>query len=243
MNKERIKIFLEKYGPDILSGLATVGVVLTGWLSGRAGTKIHETLSDGKERTKKEVVKDTAKYYILPAVSGIGTIASIWGSRKLSAAQLTSVVGALGYFAANKKELEKKVIPEEISESRVTAASKKIVSVEETGKGDQVCLDAIFGRWFRSSEQEVKKAIDIFNTDWKEMNRQCGYAGTNMNDLYSKLGIQTTHVGFQYGWSSECTDRDILVNYSIINLDNGMGDVIVIEPAYDEFPYPSWYEY
>lgn len=243
MNKEQIRFFVEKYGPDILSGLASFGVIGTAILSVRAGFKANDILKDGTERTKKEKFKATAKFFVLPAISGLATIASIWGSRKLSATQIASLTAALGYFSANRESLEKRVTSEEVRDARIEAALKKIPAIEETGKGEQICLDGIFGRWFKSTEQDVKSAIDIFNKNWQEMNSQCGFAGTNVNDLYDKLGIQTTHAGYQYGWCSECTCRDILVNYTVVNLENGMGDVVVIEPAYDEFPYPAWYEY
>ena len=140
MDNEQIKSFIRRWGPDILSGLATIGVGVTAFLSGRAAVKA----------TKKSNKKDKVKCYIPTAISGVLTVASIWGSRKLSATQLASLVGAAGYLASKRKKVAE----------LTTAQMDKPVSVEETGNGDILCLEAFSGRWFRSSVEAVEEAAD-----------------------------------------------------------------------------------
>ena len=49
MDNEQIKSFIRRWGPDILSGLATIGVGVTAFLSGRAAVKAT------KKSNKKDI--------------------------------------------------------------------------------------------------------------------------------------------------------------------------------------------
>lgn len=243
MDREQVKEFISEHGPDILSGVATAGVLLTAGLSIRAGIKIERKQSSTTYFTKGQKIKSVLKYYILPAVSSLGTIGAIWGSNRLSSARIVSLLGTVGYLAANRKELEKRLPVEDVSKSRLEASksSPSIPSIESTGKGDQICLEGFSGRWFRSSKEEVEKQIRTFNERWREELKAYGFAYTCLNDLYSLLGIQTTHLGWHFGWSSEMSEEEDLLSYSMIDLENGLGEVIVIEPI--DCPYECWMEY
>lgn len=241
MNKEQFNAFLEEHGADILTGVSSALVLATAFLSGRAGIKIHEVLSDGKERTLKEKIKDTWKFYILPGVAGVGSIAAMWTARGISASQITALAGFAGYAMANKKELEKRLPKAQVIEAE--SKTININSVEETGFGDQLCLDGFTGRWFRSSKEKVEAAVERFNKDWRDSLEKHEFAYMCMNDLYDYLGIQTTHMGWLFGWSSEMTSGFTLLGSSMIDLDNGLGEVLVIEPISGMEPYECWMEY
>lgn len=215
MDNEQIKSFIRRWGPDILSGLATIGVGVTAFLSGRAAVKA----------TKKSNKKDKAKCYIPTAISGVLTVASIWGSRKLSASQLASIVGAAGYLASKRKKVAE----------LTTAQMEKPVSVEETGNGDILCLEAFSGRWFRSSVEAVEEACrsldDIYHHGFEEK----GFSSVSLNELYSLLGIQTTFFGEKVFWSNDVNGEHIV--YANYFTDWGeYGQVYILEPIEESYP-------
>lgn len=216
MALERVKSFIRRWGPDILSGLATVGVVVTAYLSGRAAIK----------STTKETKKEKAKCYIPTVISGIVTIASIWGSRTISARQLASMTAAAGYFISKKKKVD------ELEEDEKT----RPVSVEETGFGDILCLESFSGRWFRSSVESVEQACHDLDTIYKHDFEEKGYAARTLNELYSLLGIQTTYFGDKVIWCNEQNGEDIIFANQFVDWGGDVGEVYVIELIDESMP-------
>lgn len=89
INFKMIRPFLEKHGPTILTGLASIGVVLTGYLTHKA---TMDTLSDTTEavlfeddsdipvkQTVRRIVRENWKRYIPAGITGLATIACIIG--------------------------------------------------------------------------------------------------------------------------------------------------------------------
>lgn len=250
MDQNKLKYFIQKHGPDILSGLATIGVGLTAILSGRAGSKITKVLSDGTERSKKEKFKATWKYYILPSVFGVGTIASIWASRKVSAAQLASMTAAVGYLASSREQIQAKLRNDEKEkvQDALISSSKLPVSFEETGKGDQLCFESYSGRWFLSSEDAVieaeNKIQELYDEQLEFTNKGFGssFACLALNDFYNALGIQTTFFGCQMGWHSDIVGDGIFFENHYYD-DEKLGRVLVVEICDYTLPFPNYFEY
>lgn len=230
MESEQLKSFIRRYGPDILSGIATIGVGITAWLSGRAALKIDQNERYNLPKNKKESFKQTWKHYIPPAVSGLLTIFCIWGSRKMSTTQLASVAAAAGYMMTTRK---KKLEPDDLKDIQPTQ------TIEDTGKGDVVCLEAFSGRIFRSSEEAVNDAIrdleDVYHHEMEEK----GFAYAALNELYSNLGIQTTYFGEQVGWCNEEHGDNICLYTYWADLEK-LGHVLVIEPDEVSMPIMSY---
>ena len=118
-------------------------------------------------------------------------------------------------------------------------------SIEETGNGTLLCFDGFSGRFFRSSEDAVRKALDKFNDDYVEcVNYIC------WNDLYALLGIAATHFGYHYGYApnNDYRNCDMLdFDITLVGKDEhfeGMDeDVLVFEPAADWcYPYDFYME-
>lgn len=245
MDSEQLKSFARRYGPDILSGLATVGVGLTAWLSGRAAIKINDKINEPIvtyydnqrcefSKTKKQKFKETWKYYIPPVVSGILTVASIWGSRKMSAGQVASMAAAAGYFMNARK----KAIKDDVSKIDPP------VSVEETGHGDVLCFEAFSGRWFRSSVEAVEEACRILNDIYKHDLEEKGYSALTLNELYSLLDIQTTYFGDKVIWCNEENgDQIVFANEFIEWHDDGIGTVYVLTPIQESMPTMTKVDY
>ena len=119
-------------------------------------------------------------------------------------------------------------------------------SIEYTGFGNQLCFEGYGGRWFRSSEERVRDAVDIFCMELANGNY------INFNDLYANLGIEQTHFGAQWGYSP---DVDSGWGYSTIRFDvtlvddldhelvRKMGEsILIIEPDFDCYPIECYLE-
>lgn len=192
---------LTKHLPLIFSSLATVGVIGTGALSIRAGKKIAMAELEPKEKTWK--------FYIPPVLSGAATIGCLWAAHKISAEQIAVLTVSCGYLTANRDALERQIekrygtkdlqdIKEEVSAEIEHKPWGKITiptGVEETGKGDVLVIEGYSGRIFRSSVSAVNYGIRRFQKRFLANKGFC-----SLNDLYTCLGITTTHFGHQYGW-------------------------------------------
>ncbi len=88
-----------------------------------------------------------------------------------------------------------------------TAESTKL---EDTGRGDTICLDMQFGRLFLSDEKAVRENCAAFNEEYQRMCRAVDedpageyYDVLNYNDLYQMQGLKwNTVAGDDYGWPS-----------------------------------------
>ena len=118
-------------------------------------------------------------------------------------------------------------------------------SVEYTSYGHQLCFEAYGGRWFRSSEEKVRDAVDLFCMDLANGNYIC------WNDLYANFCIEQTHFGAQWGYSPDLDSGWGLssVHFDITLMTDGelvekMGEsVLIIEPRYDCYPIENYLEY
>lgn len=114
--------------------------------------------------------------------------------------------------------------------------------VEETGCGNQLFYDGVFGRIFRSSLQEIKNACKMIT----EQNREdeCNY-----NDLYALLKMSQNKMGSKYGWRrANYGDHKGLItfNLTIMDKDNNLARrfserIICIKPDHDSMPYENYW--
>ena len=109
-------------------------------------------------------------------------------------------------------------------------------TIEITGNGNLLCYEGFFGRWFRSSEDCVREAVDKFMQLYAEGNY------INYNDLYSLLNIAVTHAGNEYGYSPS-EDYRCNMEFDIVrvpedeNFEGMKEEVLVLEPA-GRYSYP-----
>ena len=68
--------------------------------------------------------------------------------------------------------------------------------IEQTGKGDLLCYESNSGRWFRSSEEFVKKVIDQLNKE----SLFDDYDTISMDELFIGLKLYLNSAYYDYGW-------------------------------------------
>lgn len=255
----------------IFTGLAMAGVPITATLSAMRAPKYKEILSEYEDPETKEVktvdkVKAGLKTQWPAAIAGALTCAFIALAEKLNLTEIAGLVTTCGFLVKNRDKLEQKIleytgkeegdkilkqIKKEVNEDMVKEVYVRSAgpSVEETGRGDLLCYEAYSGRWFRSSELAVEKAVERLNSMFAEdQNYVC------LNDFYDELGIERTHFGHQWGWTPNedyyvgpiavdtcyCKAKDIMDRNPSGQLEALDEDVLIIEIL--TYPMEGWEE-
>lgn len=250
----------------IFTGIAMVGVGITSTLAAVRAPRYKEIIEacEAENEEMKPTTKVAAGFKAQwPAiVSGALTCAAIAAIDIFSFAEIGVLSGALAAAFKNRKAIENQIEKhggKELLNKIKTEASKELVrenvkyirsagpSVEETGRGDLLCYDAFGGRWFRSTEVDVRRAIDKVCEDF-----MAGY-NVSFNDLYSALGIEETRFGYEFGWVNNPDYYDGPLEFTIdlveamVNPDNMGGQMATLdEPVLIidilTFPMNGWYE-
>lgn len=68
--------------------------------------------------------------------------------------------------------------------------------IEQTGKGELLCYESTSGRWFRSSEEFVKKELEWLNKKCEDEE----YDTIGVDELFRGLKLYSVSQYFSYGW-------------------------------------------
>jgi len=245
MNKT--EVFLRKHSSTILTVVGSVGVVATTVLAVKATPKAMMLLEEAKEEkgdelTVVETVQAAWKPYIPATISGISTIACIFGIKQLSARNQASLMSAYALLDNSYKEYRKKV-EELYGENSDLNVKKEIVKAkyntledvyEEEGK--DLFFDYEGCRWFWSTLEEIEEAEYKFNQILTMSGFGC------VNDFYDILGLEHTDAGFQLGWSSFENDdlyglESFKVTLEKTEMEGGMECWIMTYPCPPTFMY------
>ena len=211
MNK--VEVFLRKHSSTILTVMGATGVVTTTVLAVKATPKALTLLEEAKEEkgeelTVAETVKTAWKPYIPATITGISTIACIFGINYLSARNQATLMSAYAVLDRSYKEYREKTmelfgedadinVRQEIVKTKYHNEDKDFF-VEEDGK--ELFFDYEGVRWFWSTVEEVKEAAYRFNQNLTMSGFGC------VNEFYDILGLERTDTGYQLGWSTVTND-------------------------------------
>lgn len=164
-----------------------------------------------------EVIKIAWKPYIPAAVTGVASVACLIGASsvnlkrnaalatayKLSETALTEYKDAVIETIGEKKEKEvrEKVVEEKLKKNPIN--NNEVIV---TDRGTTLCYDCVFGRYFKSDMDTIRRAITEINrsivTDM--------YA--SLNDFYDEIGLEHVEIGDDLGWNID--DGQIDVEFS-----------------------------
>lgn len=212
--------FVKKNSPAILTGIGISGVVTTVVMAVRATPEAEERIEAAEEEkdaplTKTEIVKAAWRCYI-PTVSIAGlTVACFVGAQSINTRR--NVALATLYTMTNDtfKEYREAVV-EKIGETKEEDV-QNIISRKKLEKdplesseviitdGTTLCYDSWSGRYFKSSIEKIRGAVNDINND---INRSL-YA--DLNDFYFAIGLPTVKMGDYVGWNA---DRPLSVYFS-----------------------------
>ena len=218
-----VKSTMVKNAPGILVGVGIVGMVGTTILAVRATPKAIKLIENKKRElevdslTPVETVKTTWKCYIPAAVTGVTSTACLIGASSVSArrnAALATAYNLTKVALSDYKDAVVETIGEKKEQTvRDTVAKKKIerdpvtnTEVIVTERGTTLCYDAVFGRYFRSDIDTIKRAVN-------ELNRNIvSSMYASLNEFYDEIGLPPIEIGDKLGWNMD--DGQIEVDFS-----------------------------
>ena len=189
-----------------------------------------EIVSDPKDLISPEDVtldnwekaKLAVPYFLPPVVVGGATIASIIMSNRVSAQKAAALAAAYGLAERNLSEYKEKVqekltgpkkkaIEEEISQDRVNRSEgyQNVVIVD----GEVLCFDEPTGRYFRSTMEKIKQAVNETNA---EILNDRGWV--NATAFYERLGMPATSWTDDMGWN---TDELVELKFDTVTSPDG----------------------
>lgn len=206
MNKllKQSQKFVKRNAATILTYAGGAGVIATTVLAVKATPKAMELLEDAKkekggELTKTEAVVTAAPAYIPTIITGVTTLACIFGANVLNKRQQAALMSAYALLDKSYKDYKAKVVElhgeeganqvrDEIAkdrydEQRIPVAPDK-----------QLFYDEFLGEYFESTIEDVIKAEYHVN---RELQLSGGVA---ICEFYNKLGIDYDD-GSSLGWS------------------------------------------
>ena len=170
------QFIISKHSPEILTGLGIAGMITTTVLAVKATPKALKEIEDYEdtilcdhEKIKPmDAVKITWKHYIPAAITGTVSIACLIGASsvnvrrnaalatayKLSETALTEYKSKVVETIGEKKE---RVIKDAIAKDKIEKNPVTQQNVIVTGKGETLCYDELFGRYFTSDIDKLKK--------------------------------------------------------------------------------------
>lgn len=235
------KHFLNRNASTILTCVGGAGVVATSIMAVKATPKALKLLEKAEEEkgenlTKFEVVKVAGPAYIPAIVTGVSTIACIFGANALNKRQQAALMSAYALVDNSYKEYKAKVkdiygdeadvrVKEELAKDKYEEAD---ISVEA---GKQLFYDDFSQRYFEATTEDVIRAEYNFNRRMSEFN------GCYLNEFYEMLNIPPVDYGKYLGWSSsEVYDMTwstwVDFHHEKVVMDDGL-ECTIITPSID----------
>ena len=209
MNKfvSHSKRFMNHNASTILTCLGSIGVIATSVIAVKAtpkALKLLETAKEekGEELTSFEVIRTAGPIYIPAIITGVSTIACIFGANVLNKRSQAALMSAYALLDNSYKDYKKKVVElygeEADREVKSSIAKDKYeetdVKVDDTKK---LFFDFYSSRYFESTDEIVRKAEYDLNRELSIMS----YA--SLNDFYDLLKIEKIDGGDDLGWSAD----------------------------------------
>lgn len=209
--------------------------------------KLHN-LEPGEKLPVKDVIKTAWKCYTPCALSFVGSMACILAANSVNARRQAAFASAYTITDTAFKEYQEKVkeVVDEKKEREVRdrIAAKKVERanpggathrIQNTGTGETLCFDALFGTEFRADINHIKTVVAELNT---EMSKGMDYC--SVNDFYNELGLEPIGIGDDVGWNV-AKEGLIDIDYSSQLSQNGEPCLVInysVAPRYD---YSSYY--
>ena len=163
---------------------------------------------------KKELYVDLTKELLRRFVPIILLVASgifcILYSHKLNANKIAGLTTAYQISETSRKAYEDKVretigekkeqkIHDSINQDRLLETEYKDAEIKtlESTKPDQLCFDAMSGRYFRCSVDRIKSAVNALNEKMMHNHTQTA----SLNDYYDILGLDRIKMGDLLEWN------------------------------------------
>lgn len=212
---------LSSNSPAILTAIGVTGTITTAYLAGKASFKAGEIIANEQDRLDKETTLEQArmlepkemlvlvwKEYIPAIGTGVVTITCIILANRIGMRRAAAVAAAYSISERAFAEYKEKVVEhigknkeqkvrDEIAQDRVTNNPPGRSEIIITGTGEVLFLDLYSDRYFQSTMETVKKAMNDVN--YAILNHN--YA--SLSDFYNKVGLSPTGFSDDVGWNTD----------------------------------------
>ena len=216
-NVNKMRCFVKKSAPDLFLAGGVISILIAGGLAIKQTPKAMKILEKKKEEKNIEKVKAVAPLYIPSAVLTCIGVASIVCSRNMTNRKLAAMTTAYTMSETayktyrNKvkemvdddkyKDIEKEVVKETTSRNPV---GSREVFIQP--KGEVLMYDNSSGRYFKSSMNEVERAVNLLN---KKMRSDMTIV---LNEFYIEIGLPPIKLGEELGWDIDKGDIDFVTS-------------------------------
>lgn len=238
MKGAKIRLYLQRNSPTIVSCIGAVGVVATTIAAVKATPKalllienekayINKQLEEGGWQTRvdklttAETIKATWKCYIPTAIIGLSTIACIFGANTLNKRQQAAITSAYMLLDNTYKQYKEKV-SKLLGDNADTMVKKSIIE-------DQYSEITLFYEYHYGELFERRKA-DVLNAEYQLNLKFASQGYACLNDFFELLGLPITQEGEVIGWSTQEGYSAIDFEHQLLELDDGMECTIINLP-------------
>ena len=233
-----IRTFTVKHGPEILTAVGTVGLIVSGIMAVNQTPRAmdilqrHEDEKDlDEELTTKEKFQDCWKVYLPSVALAASSVACIIFARRIDAKRMAAWAAAY-QMSENALIRLQDSIKDEFGERKLKKiednADLRIMEehpinpdeIISTGNGDDLFCDYYSGRYFRSNPEAIKAQYNSFISDLLSED------GLSVNDWLSKLDLPLmgADVGDRLGFTSSMYQSGDLWNEPIFTYGPGYLD-------------------
>lgn len=225
--------YLSKNSSSILTGCGIAGIIVTAISAVYATIDASEKINDAEEvkqepLTNKEIAKVAWKSYIPVAVAGVSSAACFVGAQTINTRRNMALATLYSMTANNfndyREAVVKKLGEKKEEEVRDEVSRKQIEEnpVESSevfiGDGDTLCYDSWSGRYFKSSIEKIRGAVNTINHD---LNSELTIP---LNDFYFLLNLPTVKAGDKAGWN---IDKPMKVYFSSQIAENNEPCIVI----------------
>ena len=225
--------YLSKNSSSILTGCGIAGIVVTAIAAVYATIDASEKINDAEEvkqepLTNKEIAKVAWKSYIPVAVAGVSSAACFVGAQTINTRRNMALATLYSMTASNFNDYREAVVKklgdkkeEEVRDeiSRKQIEENPLESSEVLiGDGDTLCYDSWSGRYFKSSIEKIRGAVNTINHD---LNSELTIP---LNDFYFLLHLPTVKAGDKAGWN---IDKPMKVYFSSQIAENNEPCIVI----------------
>lgn len=213
--RSNLKSYFLRSSPVILTLMGTAGVIATAAMAAKETPKALKVLDAAKKEkgealTKMEIVRIAGPVYIPTVLTGLSTVACIWGANILSRKNQASLMSAYALLGKSYKkyreaagrvygeDADSKIKAEMAKDTYITADGWSLYSPDlDTENEKMLFYDFYSQRYFTST------AAAVINAQY-HLNRNLILKGVVwLNDYYEFLGIDLTEQGDTVGWNME----------------------------------------
>jgi hypothetical protein len=195
----------------LLTGIGISGVITTSYLSGRASFKAAEIIRNEdhheKPLTTKEKIHLVWPLYVAPVSVGTTTITAIAMANHTASKKIAALTAGMGVSERVLQEYKEKVIEkfgegkaqqvrDEIAQDRIrnNPPDPSNTQVLMVGDGDVLCHDLLTGRYFMSSAEKLRQAMNNLNYEI------IAHEYASLSFFYDLIGLAPTAYSDYVGW-------------------------------------------